>query len=422
MIFENSIDYARSHDSEEPLKNSRDLFHIPKHASGKDAIYFAGNSLGLQPKSLQAWVEQELHDWQRLGVEGHFDAQRPWVSYHRLAKESLGRLVGASDLEVIAMNTLTVNLHALFISFYRPTPSRYKVLTMRQAFPSDHYAVCSQIKLHGYDPKEALIEVGPDDLHSCVDEQEIERTLEKEGDQIALIWLEGVNYMTGQKLNLKKIAQWGHRHGCYVGFDLAHAIGNVALDLHSDDIDFAVWCSYKYLNGGPGCTGGAFVHDKHAHAFDFPLMAGWWGHDESRRFLMEKNFQPMPGVDRWQVSNIPVLTTTCLLASLALFDQFQDRERLSKSARLTAYLEYLLIHNLGDDVKIITPTDPSERGCQLSISLKTKSKAKEIFQKIMAKGLVCDWREPNIIRMAPVPLYNTFEDVYQAACIIKESM
>lgn len=414
--------FAQALDVQDPLKDMKALFHIPKDKSGKNVIYFAGNSLGLQPISTMDWIKQECLDWQRMGVEGHFEAKRPWVSYHHLPKQGLGKLVGASELEVIAMNALTVNLHALFVSFYRPTKTRYKIMTMKQAFPSDHYAVCSQLKMHGLDPKDALIEVGPEDLTSCLDENEILDVLKNQGGQVALIWLEGVNYMTGQKLDLKKIAGWAHQYGCTIGFDLAHAVGNVELRLHEDNVDFAVWCSYKYLNGGPGCTGGAFVHDKYAESFDMPLMAGWWGHDESRRFLMEKNFKPMPGIDRWQVSNIPIMTTACLLSSLEVFNGVDDHARLSKSHKLTSFLEYLLLDELGDDIHIITPRDIDQRGCQLSLSIKDHTKAQTVFKGLRPKGLICDWREPSIIRMAPVPLYNTFEDVFNAVQIIKGCM
>lgn len=419
MEFENSLEFAKRLDADDPLQGYRDKFHIPKTDSGDDYLYFTGNSLGLQPKTTSKWVSEELEDWQNLGVKGHVHARRPWVSYHHTVKEGLGKIVGGHKNEVVAMSSLTANLHALMVSFYRPTKKRHKILMMNQAFPSDWYAIESQIKFHGFDPETSRITVGPEGSDGLVDERELYNIIETQGDEIALILIEGVSYITGQFFDLKKIAELGHAKGCVVGADLAHAVGNVELNLHDDGVDFAVWCSYKYLNSGPGCIAGAFVHNKHAKSFDLPLFAGWWGHDEETRFLMGKEFSPIEGVDRWQVSNIPIMTTACLQASLAIFDEVTVPTLRKKSVQLTGFLEFLLNDTLGDKVTIVTPSDPSKRGCQLSLKVEG---GKSIHEKLIEKGVACDWREPNVIRLAPVPLYNRFEDVYRFVQVLKESL
>ncbi|MCB1197461.1 MAG: kynureninase [Deltaproteobacteria bacterium] len=417
MKFESTLDFAAQLDANDPLRSYRDQFYIPTSASGKDSIYFVGNSLGLQPKSTAQRVQQELDDWKKYGVEGHFEAKNPWVSYHHLVKKSLGRLVGGSSQEVVAMNTLTGNLHAMMVSFYQPTPSRHKILLLNQSFPSDRYAIASQIAFHGYDPSDAMICFGPEGSEGVVCQEELCALIDQRGEEIALILIEGVSYITGQRFDLKTITNRGHARGCFVGTDLAHAVGNVELDLHDIGVDFAVWCSYKYLNGGPGCIAGAFVHDRHASNFDLPIFAGWWGHDEKKRFLMEKDFSPMVGIDRWQVSNIPIMTTACLQASLDIFDCATMPALVEKSKTMTGFLFFLLEGRLKDKISIVTPSNPEQRGCQLSLIIPG---GKSGYETLIAKGVACDWREPNVVRIAPVPLYNTYQDVYRFVELLEE--
>lgn len=409
-MLADTYDDAELLDAKDPLRKFRDEFHVPMDAANKPLIYFCGHSLGLQPRAVGALLQQELDEWRRLGVEAHFAGRRPWLSYHERLASGLARLTGAMPQEVVAMNSLSVNLHLLLTSFYRPTRERHKILIERSAFPSDRYAVESQIKLHGYDPTDALLEIAARDNERFVRRDDVLQLLQQQGSQIATILLPGVQYLTGQLFDIAAIAQEAQRQGCKVGFDLAHAIGNVPLALHDANVDFAVWCSYKYLNAGPGAIGGAFVHERHANAFDLPRLAGWWGHDKHSRFAMPETFSPLAGAEGWQVSNPPILAMAPLLASLEIFSRVGMERLRDKSMRLTGYLEQLLRQHLSGRIEIIT-TDRDARGAQLSLRL---SSAKGLSQKIHAElstaGIVCDWREPDIIRVAPVPLYNTYRE------------
>jgi len=414
MAFQNDRDFAQKLDEADPLAHFRDRFHYPK---GTD-IYFCGNSLGLQPKSAQAYVEQEMRDWADLGVEGHFHAKNPWMPYHEFLTESTARLVGARPHEVVVMNTLTVNLHLMMVSFYRPTPERHKIMIEANAFPSDIYAVQSQLKFHGYDSETALIELQPRAGESMIRTEDIETFLEKEGDEIALILLGGVNYYSGQAFDMERITRAGHTKGCTVGFDLAHAAGNLILHLHDWQVDFAVWCSYKYLNGGPGCVAGCFVHEKYANRVNLPRFAGWWGQNKETRFKMGPEFDPIPGAEGWQLSNPPILPMAALRASMEIFDEVGMNALREKSEHLTGYLEFLLNQNPHPGISLITPTDPKQRGCQLSI--RVKENGKKVFRRLQERNIVCDWREPDVIRVAPVPLYNTFTEIFDFANIFNE--
>jgi kynureninase len=420
MKFENSRSFARKLDQADPLKSFRNKFHIPK-INGKPSIYFTGNSLGLQPKTTKTFVNEELKDWETLGVEGHVQSKRPWVYYHKFAKKALAQLVGAKTSEVVAMNQLTVNLHLMLVSFYRPTPTRFKIITEKGAFASDQYAVETQLKFHKQDISTSWIELTPRVGETALRTEDILTTIRQHGNQVALVLLGGVQYYTGQFFDVKRITNETHNVGAIAGFDLAHAIGNVPLNLHVDDVDFAVWCSYKYLNSGPGGVAGAFVHERHAKNKEIPRFAGWWGHNESERFQMKKGFVPMEGVDGWQVSNFPVLPGAAHLASLEIFQQAGIKNLRKKSVLLTGYLEFLLRKMDPDEkyIQILTPTNPSERGCQLSIF--TKANGKKIFSKLSKAGVVADWREPGVIRVAPVPLYNTFEEVFRFAEIFSQA-
>ncbi|MDZ4716591.1 MAG: kynureninase [Cytophagales bacterium] len=412
MRFENSLSFARSLDKQDPLRKFQSQFHIPK-IKGKKSLYLCGNSLGLQPRNVKSYLLEELHDWATLGVEGHIHGKRPWLYYHHLTKKSLAKLVGAKPSEVVAMNQLTVNLHLMLTTFYRPTSSRFKILAEAGAFSSDQYALESQIKLHNLDPQRSLVELSPRPGEFALRTEDILAAIEKHGDELALVLFGAVQYYSGQFFDVSSISAAARKVGANVGFDLAHAIGNVPLSLHKDGVDFAVWCSYKYLNSGPGSVAGAFVHDRHAENFELPRMAGWWGHREANRFEMKKGFQAMDGVDGWQISNFPVLTGAAHLAALSQFDGAGIKPLRTKSLKLTGYLHYLLrlIDATGKQFTIITPEDPASRGCQLSLLMKQKGRA--VFQAISRKGVIADWREPNVIRIAPVPLYNSFEDVYR---------
>jgi kynureninase len=412
MTFENNLQFAKKLDRVDSLKSFRNRFHIPK-VNGKTSVYFTGNSLGLQPKLTKKFILEELEDWANLGVEGHEHSRRPWVEYQKFSKKALAQIAGAKPVEVVAMNQLTVNLHLLMVSFYRPTPQRFKIITEKGAFSSDQYAFDSQIKFHGYDPEQALIEIEPRENESTLRTEDILQTISKHASQLALVIFGGVQYYTGQFFDLKKITKGGHDAGAVVGFDLAHAIGNVPLNLHRDDVDFAVWCSYKYLNSGPGAIAGAFVHERFAKSFDMPRFAGWWGHDEKERFQMKKDFKPMSGIDGWQVSNHPIFLSAAHLASLEIFQEAGMKPLRAKSILLTGFLEFILqqIDPINQYFKILTPSNPQERGCQLSIFMKTNGR--KVFQKLTKTGIIADWREPNVIRVAPVPLYNTFEEVFK---------
>ncbi len=410
MEYRNNSNFVKELDSNDPLKLYRDKFFIPKTANGKDVIYFAGNSLGLEPKTVRGYVEQELLDWENMGVEGHNHAKNPWLPYHEFLTKQTAALVGALPEEVVNMNSLSVNLHLMMVSFYRPTPQRNKILIEANAFPSDHYAVQSQIKYHGYDPASSLVEMKPREGEYTIRTEDILECIEKEGDSIALIMFAGVNYYTGQAFEFEKITSAGHKKGCTVGFDHAHGAGNLLLKLHDWNVDFAVWCSYKYLNGGPGAIAGAFVHKKHLLDMTIPKFWGWWGQDKATRFLMHHNFQPIPTVESWQLSNPPILQLAALRASLDIFHEVGIEALRHKSEMLTGYMEYLINENNNGNIEIITPKNINERGCQLS--LRAKSGGKKLHQSLNESGVICDWREPDVIRAAPVPLYNTFIDVW----------
>jgi len=409
--FKTSNAFAIEMDAQDPLAKYRERFHVPKTKDGGDCIYLCGNSLGLQPKSVRAYVEQELKDWELLGVEGHLQAKYPWLPYHEFLTEQTARLVGAKPLEVVVMNSLTVNLHLLMVSFYRPTPQRHKIVIEANAFPSDQYAVQSQIKFHGFDPKTSLVELQPrqDEVNLCTDD--IEAFIAKEGDSIALIMLGGVNYVTAQAFEMKRITKAGHAKGCVVGFDLAHAAGNLLLRLHDWNIDFAAWCSYKYLNAGPGSLAGCFVHERHANKPELPRFAGWWGHNKKTRFQMGPNFDVLSGAEGWQLSNPAILPLAALRASMDIFDEAGMEKLRAKSVLLTGCLEFLLDQSRNGNFTVITPRDSAQRGAQLSIRIQQPDP--KICERLAERGVISDWREPDILRVAPAPLYNSFLDVYR---------
>jgi kynureninase len=421
MTFSAGEDFARQLDAEDPSRLFREKFHLPLGKDGKPLIYFAGNSLGLMPKAARQIVEQELDDWAKLGVDAHLDAKTPWYSYHETLREPMARLVGAKPIEVICMNSLTVNLHLMMATFYRPTKSRFKILMEDPAFPSDTYAIKSQIVQHGLDPKNALILARPRKGEFTVRTEEIVDLIEKHADQLAVVMIGGVNFFTGQLFDIPKITAAAQKHGITVGIDLAHAGGNVALACHDWNVDFAVWCSYKYLNAGPGAAAGAFVHERHATNTKLPRLAGWFGNDSNTRFRMhlEPEFIPVPSADGWQISNPPIFSMAPLRASLSIFDEAGGMEPLrAKSIKLTGYLQFLLEQGGSNRFTIITPQAANARGCQLSIL--AHEHPKELFKKLQAAGVTCDFREPNIIRAAPTPLYNTFHEVWRFAKILAE--
>ena len=393
-------------------------FFFPQHEN-KNVIYFTGNSLGLQPKNTQHYLQQELDDWAKYGVEGHFLAKNPWLSYHELLTYKMAKIVGALPDETIMMNQLTVNLHLLLVSFYRPTKNRYKILCESKAFPSDQYALQSQLKFHGFNTDGALIEIEPRPGEFHIREEDIYKTIEDNKDTLALIMIGGVNYFTGQVFDMKSITKAGHNVGAIVGFDLAHAAGNLHLELHNWEVDFAVWCSYKYLNSGPGGVAGAFVHEKHLKNTTIPQFAGWWGHDKETRFLMDSKFLPIQTAERWQLSNAPVLSMAACRASLDIFDEVGMPALDKKSKLLTAYLEFIIEEintEKNNCLQIITPKN--NRGCQLSIV--AHGYGKSLYNQLIESGVIPDWREPNVIRCAPVPLYNSFEDIFRFGEILKK--
>ena len=413
VAFNTSATFAGEMDARDPLALLRGQFHIPPAPDGSPCVYLCGHSLGLQPKRAHEYVEQELEDWAKFGVEAHFHGRHPWMPYHRFLTENMAGVVGAKPVEVVIMNSLTANLHLMMVSFYRPTAQRHKIVIESGAFPSDRYAVESQIRFHGFDPAQSLIELKPRPSEATIRQQDIEALLEREGSSIALIMLGGVNYATGQLFDMQAITRAGHARGCTVAFDLAHAAGNVPVRLHDWDADFAVWCTYKYLNGGPGCVGGCFVHERHAHASDLPRFAGWWGHDQDTRFRMGPNFQPMAGAEGWQLSNPPIMALAPLRASLEIFAAAGIEHLRKKSILLTGYLEFLLDQARSDKFTLITPRDPERRGAQLSIRIQQNGRA--VLDRLIAEGILCDWREPDILRAAPIPLYSTFGDVHRFA-------
>jgi kynureninase len=406
-------------DAADPLASYRSRFLFPKKQNGRECIYLCGNSLGLQPRTARTYIEQELRDWAELGVEGHFHARHPWLPYHEFVAEQTARLVGALPQEVVAMNSLTVNLHLMMLSFYRPTRERHKILIEANAFPSDQYAVQSQIKLHGFDPKTALLELQPREGETALRTEDVEAFIAKEGKSIALIMLGGVNYATGQAFDVQRVTAAGHAQGCAVGFDLAHAAGNLVLALHDWNADFAVWCSYKYLNAGPGGIAGCFVHERHGRNANLPRLAGWWGNNKQTRFLMKPEFEALPGAEGWQLSNPPIFQLAALRASLEIFDEAGMEKLRAKSLLLTGYLEYLLTQKGSPRFAIITPRDPGQRGAQLSLQMHDDGKA--VLQRLLDQNVICDWREPDLIRVAPVPLYNSFEEVYRFVEIFGEA-
>jgi kynureninase len=416
MNYKNTANFALELDAKDELRSYRNEFHIPLQKNGEEHIYMCGNSLGLQPKRTKEFLNQELDDWATFGVEGHFHAKNPWLPYHEFLAESYAKIVGAKNSEVVAMNTLTVNLHLMMVSFYRPTQKRHKIIIEGDAFPSDIYAVESQIKHHGFLPESSLIKLRPRDGDSAIRTEDISAIIEKEGDEIALIMLGGVNYYTGQVFDFEKITKIARNKGINVGFDLAHAAGNIKLELHKWGVDFAVWCSYKYLNSGPGSVAGAFVHEKH-HNTNLPRFAGWWGHNKEDRFKMPDKFNPIISAEGWQLSNPPILSLAAIRASLSIFDEVGMDKLVSKSIKLTDYLVFLLNSVNTDRIEIITP---KERGCQLSIRVKNGDK--KLFDSITVKGVIADWREPDVIRVAPIPLYNSFQDVFNFYSLLKEEL
>ena len=407
-------------DAQDLLRGFRERFHFPEAGDGVEPIYFTGNSLGLMPKKARQYVDEELEDWSRLAVEAHVNARHPWLPYHEFLTGSMARVVGAQPIETVVMNSLTVNLHLLMVSFYKPFEGRRCVIIEKGAFPSDQYAVESQMRCHGLDPRECLIELAPRAGEATLRTSDIIETIERRGDEIALILVGGVNYYTGQAFEFKTITDAGHKAGAMVGFDLAHAAGNLKLEMHDCNVDFAVWCCYKYLNGGPGAVGGAFVHERHARSFGLCRLAGWWGHDKETRFLMGPEFKPLAGAEGWQISNPPILQMAALRASLEIFDEAGMDALREKSLRLTGYLESLLREIGNDRISTITPSDPDQRGCQLSLSLNTGGK--ELYEQLIERGVYCDWREPSVIRVAPAPLYNSFQDVYRFSQILRECL
>jgi kynureninase len=421
MNFSADEDFAQKLDAEDPLRHFREKFHLPLGKDGKPLIYFAGNSLGLMPRAARKIVEQELDNWAELAVDAHHRAGTPWYSYHETLREPTARLIGAQPNEVICMNSLTVNLHLMLATFYRPTKSRNKILMEEPAFPSDTYAIKSQIVHRGLDPNDALILARPRKGEFTVRTEEIVDLIEKHDDQLAVVMVGAVNFFTGQLFDIEKITAAAQKHGIVVGFDLAHAVGNVPLALHDWNVDFAVWCSYKYLNAGPGAVAGAFVHERHATNTKLPRLAGWFGNDPNTRFRLhlEPEFIPVPSADGWQISNPPIFSMASLRASLAIFDEAGGMEALrAKSIKLTDYLQFLLEHAGSNCFTIITPREADGRGCQLSILAHEHSK--ELFRKLDAAGVKCDFREPNVIRVAPTPLYNTFHDVWRFSGILME--
>lgn len=420
MNYEANESFARQMDAADSLKNFREKFYIPKQPNGTDAIYLTGNSLGLQPKTTRNFIEQELKDWEMLGVEGHTKAKNPWMPYHEFLAEQMANIVGAKPIETVVMNSLTVNLHLLLVSFYRPTKEKYKIVIEAGAFPSDQYAVQSQIKFHGFNVADSLIELTPRADENCLRIEDIEKTIVENGDSTALILLGGVNYYTGQAFDMRRVTEIGQQVGAVVGFDLAHAAGNVELHLHDLNADFAAWCSYKYLNAGPGGVAAVFVHERHSEAFDLPRFAGWWGHDKKTRFLMDKQFVPMRGAEGWQLSNPPIFQLAALKAALDIFEEAGMKNLIEKSKRLTGFLEFLLTEIQDERISVITPSEEKLRGCQLSIRVKDANK--NLFKAISERGVIADWREPDIIRVAPVPLYNSFADVYRFAEILKDCL
>lgn len=404
-------------DQQDPLSKYRQEFYIPKNENGEELLYFTGNSLGLQPKKTATFLQQELEDWAKLGVEGHIHAGHPWLPYHEFLSQKMAQIVGAKPEETVVMNSLTVNLHLMMVSFYRPQGKRRKILMEYSPFPSDIYAVKSQIRYHGGNEEDDIIFLTPDEGEVVSDDQ-IKNTIEEHADDLALVLIGGVNYYTGQYYPLKKIVQWGHLAGAKVGFDMAHGAGNVPMQLHDSGADFAVWCSYKYLNSGPGSLAGCFVHERHHSKKDMPRFEGWWGQDKETRFLMEDEFKPIPTVEAWQLSNPPILSMTAVLASLDVFAEAGFEQLVEKSKKLTGFMEECLQLAQIPGLKIITPKEPERRGCQLSLVFEGRDKS--FYEQLLSAGVIADWREPNVVRIAPVPLYNTYADAANFVRVLLE--
>lgn len=406
-------EYALEADAQDRLSPLRKEFRIPQH-EGEDVMYFTGNSLGLQPVKAKQYIEEELEDWANLGVEGHEHARRPWMPYHENFTKSLARIVGAEESEVVSVGTLTNNLHLLMVSFYRPTKNRYKILCEAKAFPSDQYALASQARFHGYEPKDAIIEVAPREGEHTIREEDFLQVIEEHGESIAMMMVGGVNYYTGQVFDMGKLTSAAQKKGIVVGWDLAHGVGNIELKLHDWNVDFAAWCTYKYLNSGPGSIAGLFVHKRHHGLSDIPRFEGWWGHDKSTRFAMPDQFVPIPTAEAWQLSNAPVFAMAAQRASLDLYDKVELAELRAKGRKLSQYLRFVLAEvsvQTGQPIEVITPSGESESGCQVSTLF--PGQGKDLFNRLLAKGVIADWREPHVIRLAPVPMYNSFTDIYR---------
>ena len=422
MKFRNTAAFANEMDEIDPLRRYQDQFLFPK-INGQRAIYFTGNSLGLQPKRAQEFVNEVMEDWANLAVEGHFRAGKPWWDYHERFSEPLAKIVGAKPSEVGVMNTLTVNLHLLMVSFYRPTKKRYKIICEEKAFPSDQYMLASQVRLHGLDPKEAIVTIKKRENEATFRTEDIVAQIMDVGDTCALVLIGGVNYYTGQVFDITTITRAGHAVGAFVGWDLAHAVGNVALNLHDDQVDFAAWCSYKYMNSGPGHISGYFVHEKFHGNKEIPRFEGWWGHNKERRFLMEPEFQPEPDANAWQISNAPILALAPYLASIQLFEEVGMSKLITKRNTIVAYLEFILkeiAEEVQGNFEIITPQKQAERGTQLSVYL--HGEGKQLFDYLMENGVMVDWREPNVIRLAPAPFYCSYQNIFQFGQILKSGI
>ncbi|WP_187262879.1 kynureninase [Pontibacter beigongshangensis] len=418
MNYSNTLAFAKEQDQKDPFRHFKDRFYAPQ-LNKQDAIYFCGNSLGLQPKSAQAYLDHEMQNWADFAVEGHFKTDTPWLHYHELLTEATARVVGAKPLEVVVMNSLTVNLHLMLVSFYRPQGRRFKIITEGAAFPSDQYALESQARFHGYNPEEAVVELFPRPGEHTLRTEDILASIAEHSEELALVMMGGINYYTGQLFDMEAITKAGHAAGAMVGFDLAHAAGNVLLHLHDWHVDFGVWCTYKYMNSGPGGTSGVFVHERHARNAALPRFAGWWGHDAEERFQMKKGFKPMPGAAGWQLSNAQILPMAVHRAALELFDEAGMNNLRKKSEQLTGFLAFL-IDEIGADksrLEVITPRDPQARGCQLSLLV--RQDARLLFDLLMQAGIIVDFREPDVIRVAPTPLYNSFEEVYRFAEVLR---
>jgi kynureninase len=422
MQFKNTLDFARELDAEDKLSSYRDQFIFPQH-EGENVIYFTGNSLGLQPKSAKKYVDEIMTDWANLAVEGHFYAEKPWWDYHERFSAKLAKVVGAKPAEVTVMNTLTVNLHLLMVSFYRPKGKRYKIICEEKAFPSDQYMISSQVRFHGYDPDDAIVEIKRREGENNFRTEDILAKIKEVGGECALVLIGGVNYYTGQVLEMETVTKAGHEIGAFVGWDLAHAAGNIELNLSEWKVDFAAWCSYKYMNSGPGNASGCFINEKYHNQKDIPRFEGWWGHSKERRFLMEPEFQPENGADAWQISNAPVLALAPYLASLEMFEEVGMPALIEKRNKIVAYLEFVL-HEIDKEVdstfEIITPANQEERGTQLSVFL--HGEGRELFNYLMKNGVITDWREPNVIRLAPAPFYCSFEDMFHFGQILKKGI